>query len=148
MLKRLLYGLLALTLIVTSCSAMRSKKPRLQDTVWMAETRLFAADAGTITSTYTLSFLSGTSFKLDEKSELPPYPATYMNPDGTVDTLPGFSSKTEQEGTYSFKKNKLTLTFQDGSTMEMQFKGGAFVCEQLHGDEPCLFTLRTVLRAD
>ena len=75
-------------------------------------------------------------------------PKAYMNPDGTVDTLPGFSSKTEQEGTYSFKKNKLTLTFQDGSTMEMQFKGGAFVCEQLHGDEPCLFTLRTVLRAD
>lgn len=113
----------ALALFCNSCSVMCSKKNFLENSVWTAQDRLFVADAGYETTTATLEFLPGGKFSLKMVSDLPPHPAMYMNQDGTVDTLPGHHSESEQKGTYSISGNACTLHGEDGSTRELILQG-------------------------
>ena len=46
---------------------------------------------------------------------MPSYPATYVNPDGTIDTLPGFSREYTRQGTYEVKGNEIVLNQSDGT---------------------------------
>ena len=120
-------------LISSSLSAM-SKNPVLKNTKWTAVQEEFVADAGTMTITYTLEFISDKEVRVHEKSVLPPYPAMYMNPDGTVDTMPGHSSERSETGTYSYRRGKLTITTEKGVKQEYTYKtDGTFVREEPWG---------------
>ena len=102
---------------------MCAKKPHFKNTRWKAEYQLFVADAGYETHTETLVFTSDKAYRKESAWELPPYPAMYMNADGTVDTMPGHSSHFTEEGTYSYQKGKLTLKSDDGSEMVLDYHG-------------------------
>ena len=128
-------GLLAMVFIFASCSVM--KKNTFKDTVWTGEYRMFVADAGYETTTVELSFTSGKDFKMTSRSTLPPHPAMYMNPDGTVDTLPGFSREYEQSGTYTIGDKVLSLQMDDGTSMELLYGEGYLECGQFPGEKPC-----------
>lgn len=139
MVKTRIFSLLAAILVLTSCSVMCIKNPSLKNTVWTAESHMFVADAGTETTTYTLTFSFGNRYNLVTKSVLPPYPAMYMNPDGSVNVEPGFSSESTESGTYSFKKGVLTLKPSEGQPKELIYTNGIFNCGWIHGDEPSRF---------
>ncbi|MBP5336143.1 MAG: hypothetical protein J6Y63_01360 [Bacteroidales bacterium] len=112
-----------------------SKNPVLKNTKWTAVQEEFVADAGTMTITYTLEFISDKEVRVHEKSYLPPYPAIYMNPDGTIDTMPGHSSETSETGTYSYRRGKLTITTKDGQKQEYTYRiDGTFVRELPWGE--------------
>lgn len=128
-------GLLALFLVFASCSVM--KKNTFKDTVWTGEYRMFVADAGYETTTVELSFPTGKDFKITFRSVMPPHPAMYMNPDGTVDVQPGFSREYEQSGTYTFRNNILSLNTDEGTTLELRYLEGTLECSQFPGEEPC-----------
>ena len=98
-----------------SCCVLRGRKAEFANTCWTCVQELFVADAGTETTTVTLTFDAGNGFTLEEKSVLPPHPATYVNPDGTIDTLPGFSREFTRRGTFTVKGNVLILTTEDGT---------------------------------
>lgn len=138
MVKVRIIGLLAASLLLSSCSVM-CNKPNFKNTVWMAEARMFVADVGTQTTTYTLTLNPGNRYSLVTNSVLPPHPAMYMNPDGSVDTLPGFTSENTENGTYSFKKGILTLKSEEGETKELIYTDGVFNCSWLWGDKPAPF---------
>lgn len=141
MLKNSIPVLLATVIIFTSCSVMCSKKAKLTHTVWRAETKIFVADAGTQTSTYTLYFLPGKKFRLNTKSILPSHPAMYMNPDGTMDMEPERNSEWDWEGTYSYKGDTLILSVQeDDFTLRLHYMGDSFESSDLMGDQPGHFT--------
>lgn len=127
-------GLLAMVLVIASCSVM--KKNTFKDTVWTGEYRMFVADAGYETTTIQLSFLTGKSFSMTFLSVLPPHPSMYMNPDGTVDTQPGFSREYERHGNYSISNNILSLKMDDGSTLELRYQDGYLLYSQFSGEEP------------
>ena len=139
MMKVRIPGLLAAILVFTSCSVMCIKQPVLRNTVWTAEGRMFVADVGTETTTYTLTFLSGKDYSLVTKRVLPPHPAMYMNSDGGVDTLPGRSSESTETGTYSFKKGILTLSSPEGGAKELLYTNGAFAGNWIFSDQPATF---------
>lgn len=90
------------------------KNPVLKNTTWTAVQEMFVADAGTMTITHTLEFTSGKDVKIKDVSVMPSYPAMYMNPDGTVDRIPGWTSEQEETGTYKLKKGILTVTLENG----------------------------------
>ncbi len=127
-------GLMAMVLVFASCSVM--KKNTFKETVWTGEYRMFVADAGYETTTIQLSFLTGKSFTMAFKSTLPPHPSMYMNPDGTVDTQPGFSREYERRGTYSIGNNILTLNMDDGTTLELRYLEGYLLYYGYPGEEP------------
>ena len=106
----------ALVLIVMSlsCFTALGKKPVLKNTTWTAHQEMFVADAGTMTITYTLEFVSAKEVKIKEVSVMPSHPAMYMNPDGTVDRIPGWTNEREEAGTYLFKKGILNVRLEDG----------------------------------
>ena len=128
----------AVLALFPSCSIM--KKCSLKDTAWIGEYQMFVADVGTQTSTVDLRFVSSKEFEMTTRSEMPPHPAMYMNPDGTVDTLPGFTSEWEERGTYTIKNNTVTLTVTDGPTyiLHMTEEGG-LVCDRIFGEGPVQF---------
>ena len=128
-------GLMAMVLVFASCSVM--KKNTFKETVWTGEYRMFVADAGYETTTIQLSFLTGKSFTMAFKSTLPPHPSMYMNPDGTVDTQPGFSREYEQSGTYTIGDKVLSLQMDDGTSMELLYGEGYLECGQFPGEKPC-----------
>lgn len=127
-------GLMAMVLVFASCSVM--KKNTFKETVWTGESRMFVADAGYETTTIQLSFLTGKSFTMAFKSTLPPHPSMYMNPDGTVDTQPGFSREYERRGTYSISNNILTLTMDDDAPLELRYLDGYLLYSRYPGEEP------------
>lgn len=129
---RVRLAVLAVTaLLFSSCSIMCHKKTSLKDTTWFAENKVFIADVGNASVTYTLELLNDKNFRLTELFVTPSHPAMYMNADGTVDTIPGHSSVFVKEGTYTFKGRKLVLTPEDGIPMEYTLDGDVFV-----GDGP------------
>ena len=44
------------------------------------------------------------------------FTAMYMNPDGTIDTIEGWTNERETKCTCSYKKGILTLTEEDGDS--------------------------------
>ena len=107
--------LFAVAVLCMSCCALRHKNPAFANTEWVCVYEEFVADAGTETTTATLIFDAMKGFTLEEKSVMPSYPATYVNPDGTIDTLPGFSREFTRQGTYEVKGNEIVLKLSDGT---------------------------------
>ena len=101
-------------LLCLACSVM-NKKPNLKSTVWKCEYQEFVADAGNESVTVTLNFVSDKDYVLEYRAVMPSYPAMYMNPDGTVDKMPGYSREYSTKGTYSIDQGIVTLTDKEGS---------------------------------
>ena len=126
-------GLLFLGCIIVSCSAM-GKTPVFKNTKWTAIQEEFVADAGTMTITHTLEFTSAKDVVVSEKTRMPSYPAMYVNPDGTIDTMPGWSSEYSKQGTYEIKRDTLIITTEDGTVTEYAIKSdGTFTYELPYG---------------
>lgn len=104
---------------------MCSKGPKLDNTKWSAQSRMFVADAGYETTTATLSFLPGKRFSLKMVCDLPAHPAMYMAADGTVPTMPGHHSEWEETGTYKVSGEKCILTMDDGGSHELLIQGSS-----------------------
>ena len=103
--------------ISLSCCIMGKntvKNPVMKGTKWTATQQMFVADAGTMTIIHTLEFTSDKDVMARQRGSMPPYPAMYMNPDGTVDTLPGHSFEYDEPSTYAFRDGKLILTRNEG----------------------------------
>lgn len=129
--KRILLFLTALTLCA-SCSVMCiNKKPNLNNTRWTCRFQEFVADAGNETVTFTLSFVSAKEYVLETEYYLPPYPAMRMNPDGTVDMMPGHHSQHAEKGTYSIKGNTVTLKDEDGLKRTLRYSPGKLATDEL-----------------
>ena len=120
-------------LLVSSCASL-SKAPKLKNTCWTTRQDIFVADAGTLTNDYILRFTSRNEYVLSEKWFMPPHPATYMNPDGSVNTIPGSSGESEDEGTWSYSLGTLTLVSEDGFTRKLKWKEGKLVLVE-HSEE-------------
>lgn len=109
------HALVLIVLCFTSFTAM-CKNPVLKNTKWTAVQEMFVADAGTMTTTITLEFGSAKDVVIREKTVMPSHPAMYMNPDGTIDTIEGWTNERETKCTCSYKKGILTLTEEDGDS--------------------------------
>lgn len=119
---------------------MCNRKIDLRGSVWTSTYDVFVADAGNETFTHTLSFPVEGKFTMETKSVLPPHPAMYRNPDGTVDVIPGHSSQYSESGTYTFSKGVLVLQYESGRRQELNYDGGgAFVGRGFFGAEECIF---------
>lgn len=110
--------LLAAALVCASCCMLKSGKAKSQyaNTRWTSSYEMFVADAGTETTTVTLTFGPTNEFVLDFESHLPSHPAMYMNPDGTVPTIPGSSRSYTRRGTYEVNSDTIVLTNESGTT--------------------------------
>ena len=65
----------------------------------------------------------------------------YMNPDGTVDRIPGWTNEREEAGLYVFRKNTLTVKLEDGSEKVYLLNAdGAFVTPDPLVNEMLVFT--------
>lgn len=109
------HTLVLIVLCFTSFTAM-CKNPVLKNTSWVAVQEMFVADVGTMTITHTLEFVSDKDVVIREVTVMPSHPAMYVNPDGTIDTIQGWTNEREEKGTYSYKKGILTLTEEDGDS--------------------------------
>lgn len=114
-------SLLAVMTLLFSC-AMQAKKPDLKNTRWVCVQKTFVADAGTMTETYTLEFTSDKSCVWKASWKMPAHPAMYMNPDGTVDTIPASSSEWVSQATWRFDGKQVILLMEDGSTKEFRYE--------------------------
>ena len=110
--------------------------------MWISEHDMFVADVGTEKITMTLSFPTGKEFKMETRSEMPSHPATYMNPDGQVDIIPGRTTEFVRTGTYTRKKGKVVLQETDGPVQELLLEGNVLRADGFFGDEPCIFVKR------
>lgn len=109
--------LLVTALVCASCGMLNSgkSKSKYANTRWTSSYEMFVADAGTETTTVTLTFGPTNEFVLNFESHLPSHPAMYMNPDGTVDTIPGSSRSYSRRGTYEVKTDTIVLTNESGT---------------------------------
>ena len=123
--------LLAVAVICVSCCLLRSKKPGYANTQWICVYELFVADAGTETTTATLSFGDASKFTLVEKSVMPPYSGTHVNPDGTIDTFPGHIREYTRQGTYEVKGNEIVLKQTDGTVHTLRIVGDKLESDDL-----------------
>ena len=114
---------------------MQAQTTAFKNTRWRCVLKTFVADVGTSTETYTLEFLSDNQCLWKVKWSTPDHPAMYMNPDGTVDTIPGRSSEYEQPATWQFDHDKLTLRFEDGTSRELLYVNGRFTGPSMMGGE-------------
>lgn len=119
--------------LLCSCSIMCSKKTSFKDSTWVAEYQEFIADVGNADVTVTLQFKPGKNFVMTTESETPAHPAMFVNPDGSIDTLPGFSINFDEKGTYTFDKNVLTLNREEGSPIVLQWDGGTLTGKDYFG---------------
>ena len=119
----------ALLFSLSSCSVMCNKKTALQGTRWVAEFQDLIFDVGTATGVLSLEFISGKDFTLTETYSVPDHSATYVNPDGTIDRIPGHTSRSTSSGTYRYKGNTLTLTSPESPTLVLTRQGDTFVGE-------------------
>ena len=94
------------------------KDPVWKGTKWTATQEMFVADAGTMTIIHTLDFTSDKDVQVQQNGSMPSYPAMYVNPDGTVDKMPGRSFEYGYKGTYTFSQGKLIITKEEGGTQE------------------------------
>ena len=111
----------------TDNAPAEGKKLKLKGTKWQCVEKLFVADAGTETITYTLEFVTDKNVVKTRRAHMPPYPAMYMNEDGVVPTEPGWDSSSSDKGTYRIKRDLLTITYEDGSTELYDYRDGKLV---------------------
>ena len=130
----LLHVVVLIVLFVGSSFSAMGRNPVLKGSTWTAVQEMFVADAGTMTITHTLEFVSGKEVRIHEESYLPSHPAMYMNPDGTVDRIPASSSERSEAGTYSYRRGKLLITTEDGVLTEYTFRNGTFTRELPWGE--------------
>ena len=130
--KRSIFLVLAVAIACASCSVMCNRTPNLNNTRWSSKFEEFVADVGTETITLTLEFISAKEFRLETESVMPPHPATYMNADGSVDVLPGRTAKYSSQGTYSFRKGVVTLTYEDGRTATLRYDSDRLVSDNFY----------------
>lgn len=140
---------LRLALIATAvfiCSSFtvmpcKSKQPVLKGTTWTSIQKMFVADAGTMTITTMLEFTSKKDVTIRQKHVMPSHPAMYMNADGTVDRIPGYENEFSEAGTYTFKKDILTITKEGGNTTTLLYRAdGTFQGKGMFGEEEEIFT--------
>ena len=115
--------LFACAVLCLSCSVLRNMRSGYANTVWSGVYKIFVADAGTETVTVTLSF-GTTKYTMVEKSVMPSYPAPVVKPDGTIDTLPGFSRENTRQGTYKVKGDEILLKQDDGTVHTLRLVDG------------------------
>lgn len=125
------FFLIAALILLTSCSVMCNKKSSLKKTRWTCEYQEFIADAGNETVTVTLEFVSAKDYVMVVNRHLPPYPAMYMNADGTVDTMPGHDSEYTVKGTYVSNNNVITLTPEDGAPKTLLLEQGKLLSKDI-----------------
>lgn len=106
--------LFACAMLCMSCCVLRNMRSGYANTVWSGVYKIFLADAGTETVTVTLCF-GATKYTMEEKSVMPSYPAPVVNPDGTIDTIPGFTRENTRKGTYQVKGDEILLKQDDGT---------------------------------
>ena len=136
------HALVLIVLCLTSMTAM-CKNPVLKNTRWVAEQQMFVADAGTMTITHTLEFVSATDVVIKTASVMPSHPATYVNADGSIDRIPGWTHEQEEKGTYRFRKKILSITDEDGITLEYKYHpDGTFTIEDRMTGETLVFVCR------
>lgn len=116
-----------LSLLVPSCFTAQAKKPVLKNTQWICFHNVLVLDAGVMKETYTLDFISARECIYTYKWVMPSHPATYVNPDGSIDTIPGSSSETTARGTWKLRGNRLTIKTEDGHTQVYEYKDGKLV---------------------
>ena len=104
-----------------SCAVFCKKKINLQKTVWTCEFEEFVADAGTMTITTEIEFVSAKEYVVRTSTYMPAHPGMRMNADGTHDINPATSSSWTKKGTYSVKGNVITLTAEDGGTITLHY---------------------------
>ena len=102
---------------------------------WSGGYEEFVADVGTATVTMVLEFTSGKDFMLSEEYSMPAHPATYVNPDGSIDMIPGRGFRSEYKGTYRDRGRVLVLSMEDGTEMELRREGDGLVGETPFGEE-------------
>ena len=122
--------LIALLLIVGACvvfMSMDRKKLKLNGTKWQYVEKMFVADAGTETTTYTLEFTTDKDVVKTRRTFMPPHPAMYMDANGEVPTVPGWESSSTKKGTYRVKRNVVSVTLEDGFTEMYDYKDGNLV---------------------
>ena len=133
--QRFLFSLtVAAAFLIPSCSMIQAKKPVLKNTRWVCVQKMFVADAGTMTETFTLDFTSDKECVWKDAWVLPAHPAMYVNPDGTVDTVPARGSETVLRAEWRFHRNRLTLQFEDGSSKVFLYSDGHFTGPGPFGD--------------
>ena len=139
---RILFALLIVIGAGIVFMGMDKKKLKLKGTKWQYVEKMFVADAGTETTTYTLEFTTDKDVVITRRSYMPPHPAMYMNPDGEVPTVPGWESNSSDNGTYRFKRDVLTITLEDGSTEMYDYRDGNLVSWRVSlSGEKRVFTL-------
>lgn len=111
----------AIAFLGLSLFRAESKRPTFRNSTWVCEQKMFVSDVGTMTTTFTLRFLTGKKCVFERDAVTPSHPAMRMNPDGTVDTIPGSRSTTEERGTWKYRGDTLTITFEDGTTMSLDY---------------------------
>lgn len=113
--------------LLSTLLIMLALRPALNHTVWQNERQEFVADAGNMTVTSTLEFVSAHNVVFHSKFVMPSHPAMYVNPDGTIDTIEGWTSEWDSNGTYKYRRGRLTITLEDGETMELVYRKGDLV---------------------
>lgn len=112
---------LAIAVLCVSCSVLCNKKPNLRKTTWICQVEEFVADAGTMTITSKLKFVSAKEYVYETTMYMPAYPNMYMNPDGTVDVHPESTSTWTKNGTYTVKGNIVYLTSDEGEKYTLEY---------------------------
>ena len=106
---------------------LSAKRPVFKNTKWACVEEMFVADAGTGTDTTTLEFGPGKEIVIRRAWYLPAHSAMYVNPDGTIDKIPAMSNESTSQGTWKYRRGKLTVTLEDGSTEEFSYVEGTLV---------------------
>ena len=125
----------AILLVLALCMVQCAGRTDLRGSRWSGGYEEFVADVGTATVTMVLEFTSGKDLTLSEEYSMPAHPATYVNPDGSIDMIPGRGFRSEYTGTYRDRGRVLVLSMEDGTEMELRRQGEALVGETPFGEE-------------
>ena len=117
------------SLLFLSCTGLSAKRPVFKNTKWVCVEEMFVADAGTETDTTTLEFGPGNEIVIRRSWFLPAHPAMYVNADGTIDTIPARGNESASQGIWKYRRDKLTVTLEDGSKEEFRYVEGTLVQE-------------------
>jgi hypothetical protein len=116
-----------LSLAFLSSMELSAKRPVFKNTKWVYVEEMFVADVGTETDTTTLEFGPGNEIVIRNAWHLPAHPAMYVNPDGSIDMIPGSSGEHSSKGTWRYRWGKLTVSLEDGSKEEFRYLEGMLV---------------------
>lgn len=113
--------------LFTTFLILLAARPVFNHSIWTNEREEFVADAGTMTVTTTLIFISRSEVIVRSQSVMPPYPSMYVNENGEVDTNPGWESGWDSRGKYKYRHGILTISLEDGDLMELYYRKGVLV---------------------